>query len=629
MGFFDDDEKPKRLSLRERMAMRESSGGDCSTTSVTNIQTTSDSALKKYRQSREVKEDEALETSTKRRVVRLDENGNEEVIVRDRNLINTNKEEIKREVERKTKNNESLAEEEELEGSDSNNNKKITSEITKQPPVKTDEQRKREREERRASRRREIEIKANNESKTQEIVAIETSVTTDGVTNTKTNRFLRKSEDGTNKENKKGETKAEDDKNEEEKTFKKRSSVHDRFKKDEKEAVSSLSNEKVVPNQNETKTPVTEENIKSVAVKKEESAKVVEEKKNDVAPLSNKGKFELKTTGVNKRPQSMGDFKSRFENKNSTSIDNKLNKRPVSMNIKTKFEQQSTQPAKIELKKTYSTPARTTTSTTKTEKDEGGVHTEVTTTVKESSKGEGAAKCDVKEIKSVETKDTARQHAEKTTTVTETKTAGGTMTVKKTETKIETKPALKKTGSSATKSVEERMKERKQKEALAKKQQSAGRNAFKLKLEANAGPVNFKLQGQKSPGGVMAGLSSPKTPTSGDSNIDKLLKWIAKRINQYPAVNVTNFTTSWADGIALCALMNYLLGDEAINPLAVSSDDNKKNFEMAIDCATKHGVPALIDAAEMTAASEIDRRSMITYLHTIYKVLWHDKQEKK
>ena len=28
--------------------------------------------------------------------------------------------------------------------------------------------------------------------------------------------------------------------------------------------------------------------------------------------------------------------------------------------------------------------------------------------------------------------------------------------------------------------------------------------------------------------------TTPKTPIGGDSNIDKLLKWIAKRINQYP-----------------------------------------------------------------------------------------------
>ena len=43
----------------------------------------------------------------------------------------------------------------------------------------------------------------------------------------------------------------------------------------------------------------------------------------------------------------------------------------------------------------------------------------------------------------------------------------------------------------------------------------------------------------------------------------------------------------------------------------------------------KAGVPALIDAGEMAGCPEVDRRSMITYLHTVYKVLWHDKQEKK
>jgi len=54
----------------------------------------------------------------------------------------------------------------------------------------------------------------------------------------------------------------------------------------------------------------------------------------------------------------------------------------------------------------------------------------------------------------------------------------------------------------------------------------------------------------------------------------------------FQAVSVTNFTSSWADGIALCALMNYLLGDSAIDPLAVSTDDRKKNFELAINAAT-------------------------------------------
>jgi len=109
------------------------------------------------------------------------------------------------------------------------------------------------------------------------------------------------------------------------------------------------------------------------------------------------------------------------------------------------------------------------------------------------------------------------------------------------------------------------------------------------------------------------------------NNIDKLLKWIQKRVNQYHAVNVTNFTTSWEDGKALCALMNYLLGDEALKTEDVSPDDKDKNLAMAIKCATDNGVPELIQASEVG----LDRRSMITYLHMVYTKLHVDKKEKE
>ena len=60
----------------------------------------------------------------------------------------------------------------------------------------------------------------------------------------------------------------------------------------------------------------------------------------------------------------------------------------------------------------------------------------------------GPKKQNIKEIKIVEKQDDKTTSAEKTTTVTETKTAGGLTSLKKTETtKIESsKPGLKKTG---------------------------------------------------------------------------------------------------------------------------------------------------------------------------------------
>lgn len=60
--------------------------------------------LKKYRESREMAADDALEVGTRRRVVRVDENGNEEVSVRDRTINNKNKDEVKRDIERKSRN---------------------------------------------------------------------------------------------------------------------------------------------------------------------------------------------------------------------------------------------------------------------------------------------------------------------------------------------------------------------------------------------------------------------------------------------------------------------------------------------------------------------------------------------
>ena len=48
---------------------------------------------------------------------------------------------------------------------------------------------------------------------------------------------------------------------------------------------------------------------------------------------------------------------------------------------------------------------------------------------------------------------------------------------------------------------------------------------------------------------------------------------------------MTNFTSSWSDGIALCALIHYFLGDDVINPKDVSETDTRKNFDYAIQAA--------------------------------------------
>lgn len=199
-----------------------------------------------------------------------------------------------------------------------------------------------------------------------------------------------------------------------------------------------------------------------------------------------KTNFDSKPPFSRNRPGSTAvDFKAKFETNGTVAptpgVDS-LKKRPVSMNVRSKFEAASNdeqKPVKFELRKTTSVPPKSAavvankfegqsrlnkvekknelvekSSTTATPKTNGFAHgtsTERSVTKTESSKTVGSSKNDIKEMKVVEKKDTKTTTTEKTTTVTETKTTTpkGTLTTKKTETKLESssKPGLKKTDS--------------------------------------------------------------------------------------------------------------------------------------------------------------------------------------
>ena len=56
---------------------------------------------------------------------------------------------------------------------------------------------------------------------------------------------------------------------------------------------------------------------------------------------------------------------------------------------------------------------------------------------------------------------------------------------------------------------------------------------------------------------VQSAPSSAKTsPSRNDDNIS-LLMWCQKITRDYAGVKVTNFTTSWRNGLALCALVHH------------------------------------------------------------------------
>ena len=206
-------------------------------------------------------------------------------------------------------------------------------------------------------------------------------------------------------------------------------------------------------------------------------------KKVDLMKQTEDNKSSLRKTNFDTKPSSRHrpgstaavDIKAKFETNGTTGVDS-LKKRPVSMNVRSKFESSPAEqkPVKFELLKTTSVPPKSTTgiankfegqsrlnkfekknelveNPSTAPKTNGFARTERSVTKTETTKSEGPSKHDIKEIKVVEQLETKTTTAEKTTTVTETKTTTprGTLTTKKTETKLESssKPGLKKTDS--------------------------------------------------------------------------------------------------------------------------------------------------------------------------------------
>ncbi len=86
---------------------------------------------------------------------------------------------------------------------------------------------------------------------------------------------------------------------------------------------------------------------------------------------------------------------------------------------------------------------------------------------------------------------------------------------------------------------------------------------------------------------------------------------------------MTNFGTSWCDGLALCALIHFhhpdLIAFGALNP-----QHKEQNIELAFTTAEKLGVPPVLTVGEVVSAS--DPNSMNVYVNELYKHFQKSKQ---
>ncbi|KAK4193667.1 hypothetical protein QBC35DRAFT_526948 [Podospora australis] len=93
-----------------------------------------------------------------------------------------------------------------------------------------------------------------------------------------------------------------------------------------------------------------------------------------------------------------------------------------------------------------------------------------------------------------------------------------------------------------------------------------------------------------------------------------LLLWCQRKTACYDEVDVRDFSQSWNDGLAFCALLDIHRPD-LIDYDALDKSDHKGNMQMAFDIAHKEiGIPKLLDVEDVCDVAKPDERSLMTYI---------------
>ncbi|XP_076214381.1 F-actin-monooxygenase MICAL1 [Aptenodytes patagonicus] len=108
------------------------------------------------------------------------------------------------------------------------------------------------------------------------------------------------------------------------------------------------------------------------------------------------------------------------------------------------------------------------------------------------------------------------------------------------------------------------------------------------------------------------------TAVSGDA-YEELLSWCQTSTAGYRGVVVTNFTTSWTSGLALCALIHHFRPD-LVDFDSVDPQDPIQTHQMMLDTAEQElGIQPVLSSTEMAAMTEPSRLGLITYLSQFYE----------
>uniref|UniRef100_A0A2I3N0X2 Smoothelin n=1 Tax=Papio anubis TaxID=9555 RepID=A0A2I3N0X2_PAPAN len=151
----------------------------------------------------------------------------------------------------------------------------------------------------------------------------------------------------------------------------------------------------------------------------------------------------------------------------------------------------------------------------------------------------------------------------------------------------------------------EKKKELMKAQSLPKTSASQARKAMIEKLE--------KEGAASSPGGPRAAVQRSTSFGVPNANSIKqmLLDWCRAKTRGYEHVDIQNFSSSWSDGMAFCALVHNFF-PEAFDYGQLSPQNRRQNFEVAFSSAETHAdCPQLLDTEDMVRLREPDWKMLV------------------
>jgi len=117
-------------------------------------------------------------------------------------------------------------------------------------------------------------------------------------------------------------------------------------------------------------------------------------------------------------------------------------------------------------------------------------------------------------------------------------------------------------------------------------------------------------------GGLRRSTVVARSPSSAK---EVILSWVQERTNTYPNLKVTNFSSSWNDGMAFCALVHYYF-PEAFEWSELDPKNRRYNFDLAFRSAEHFAdICPLLDVEDMVMFEKPDWKCVFTYVQTFFR----------